>query len=500
MPNKTTLLLHHFITSSLHYFITLSLLLIAPLYAQLTSATDGMYSRYAEYKINAGEYSPGFVLAQPYEYDEEFVKAEPRLRRFLPTGLIMKDSAEQVIAGSLRGLNHFRHSDESGLYRFRVDGTVYYSAPHITLANRTTVDRDYRRDPKFAGDLSESSDWLYGRVNEAYMRLNFGAFDFFVGRTKRNWGPPGEHSLILSAWPYSYDHFLFTYTWKKLRLSVIFARLEQLDALFDKEPDTVFEDANKFLTGHRLDIAFSENFQMAFTEMAVYGGVERDFEPSFLNPMTFYYPLQRNDQLQMNGSWALDVFYKPARRITLYGQFLLDDIIVNNDPGVDDRARLPDRLALMASLRSGDLLMEGLNTALTYVRVWNRTYQSRRTWENYHYRELGLGYPVASSEEIKLKMEYWGLFPLIIANKTVYGRYGSVQLTDLFPTEHEPFPIKPVQSNFLNDLEMQYYFNNWLEAQLKVRYVEKPGHYLNRIEKGQGWMFSGGVTFFLATW
>ncbi|MCW8929111.1 MAG: hypothetical protein OQL19_02605, partial [Gammaproteobacteria bacterium] len=47
------------------------------------------------------------------------------------------------------------------------------------------------------------------------------------------------------------------------------------------------------------------------------------------------------------------------------------------------------------------------------------TYLSRWTWENYHYRELGLGYPCGSCEEISLKLGYWGFFPLFLQNELI---------------------------------------------------------------------------------
>ena len=90
---------------------------------------------------------------------------------------------------------------------------------------------------------------------------------------------------------------------------------------------------------------------------------------------------------------------------------------MKNEPGQNDRANLPDRFAMNISIRSGDLILTGLNTNLSYVRIWNDTYQSRWTWENYHYRGLGLGYPCASCEEFKFKVGYWGKFPLFIQNE-----------------------------------------------------------------------------------
>lgn len=465
----------------LFIFITIQFVNYASVYGQQPVYTIDLYNRYLDYRITSGELNPDFILSQPYE-----LKPSYTLDYFSQYSKTIQDSQDVKLWTGLQLRDEQYVNSKTNNNRFRLDGTLYYKAPHIVLKNRTTVDRDYRRDPFFAGDLSESKNWLYGRVNEAYVNLDFNGFSAFFGRTSRNWGAPAEYSLILSDWPYTYDHLLLSYTYKKLRLSVIFARLEQLSALDDTKPGEIINNANKFLTGHRLDLAFSKSFQIALTEMAVYGGAERDFEPSFLNPFTFYYPLQRNDRLAMNGSWALDIFYKPSTGFTFYNQFLIDDIIVNNEPGVDDRSRYPDRFALLSSVRHADLI-KGAYITLTYARIWNRVYQSRRTYENYHYRGLGLGYPAASLEEIKLKTEYWNLFPFWLSNTLVYGRYGAVSLTDLFPVQHESFPVKPVKFNLLNDFELQYSFNSSISTYLNFRYLNSPGHYLSRIQNSKGW-------------
>ena len=184
-----------------------------------------------------------------------------------------------------------------------------------------------------------------------------------------------------------------------------------------------------------------------------------------------------------NGNWSLDIFYKPVKNVTLYGQFFIDDIIVNNEPGQNDRARFDDRLAVYLSARAGDVPLRGLNAEVNYTRVWNRTYQSRWTYENYHYRELGLGYPCASCEEVKIKLGYWGLFPLFIQNEFIYGRYGDVSLTDLNLLRKEPFPFPPVTINYTNILNIKYYFRTWLDIFVNLQYYQEPAHYLNRLNQ-----------------
>ena len=461
---------------------------------------DDIAYKYLDYRINSGKSIPGFVFYQPYdtktlETDDRAVKGGTYFDRFW-----QRYYGSGEISGQLDLGDEVRYHN-TVFNRYRVRGSIHFAHENITLANRTAVNQDFKHDPQYAGDLSESGHWLYGRVNEAYINLNFGGFNGFLGRVQRNWGPIGSKSLMLSDNPYTYDHFLFSYTWKILKISLIFGRLEDLDAWEQQnaEQAPVFiKNARKYFTGHRLDLAFSERFQIGLTEMATYGGEDRDFEFAFLNPMNFYYGIQRNDQKQMNGMWSLDLFYKPWQQLTLYGQFLIDDIIVNNDPGVDDRARYPDRLGIMASARTGDWLLEGLNLELTYNRIWNRTYQSKNTYENYHYRELGMGYPTASCEEAKIQAGFWGLFPLFIETDLLIGRYGDVALTDLFPLEKESFPLAPVTDNLLTNLNVYYFFNPLVNASVNLQYLKDKNHYTNRINQFEGFSARIGVQIVLA--
>ena len=456
--------------------------------------------QYIDYLINSGQKTPDFVFQQPY--DMEMLQENPIRSRsynhFLKSW--QRFYPENTISGQLAVHDQVNYST-AAVNRYQLAGSVHWVTPHATFANRTIVDQDYKYDPNYAGDLSESKSWIYGRVNDAYMQLRYEGFGFFAGRISRNWGPIGAPSLFLSDNPYTYDHFLFSYTYKQIKLSLIVARLEDLKNAYETDfingGGIPITNARKFITGHRLDIQIMDNLQIALSEMATYGGEGRDFEFAFLNPMNFYYGIQRNDKKPMSGLWALDLFYKPVPKMTLYGQFLIDDIVVNNEPGVDDRAQHPDRLGLYVSARSGDLV-SGLNTDLSYTRIWNRTYQSKNTYENYHYRELGLGYPDASCEEIKLKIGYWGWFPIFVQNETIIGRYGDVAFTDLFPLEHEPFPVPEVTKNLVNILRVKYFVNDWLDLEFKAKYADNPNHYLNRLDQLKGWSVSLAARLLLA--
>ncbi len=440
---------------------------------------------YYDYVVNSGRFVPDYVLTQPYAlgYDSSKTVKEA-------AGAYFDNYWEHFYGdGDPLALNlniTARFKKDDALYgRHRIEGGVHYAAPYITLGNRTTVDQEYRYDPHFAGDLSESENWLYGRVNEAYINLNYKKFNLFLGRMKRNWGDLNENSLILSPNPYTYDQILFDYTAKHFKISLIYAPLDNRDAQIYYPDSSIIEvkNARRHYVGHRLDIRFTKNLQIAFTEMAIYGGENRPFELSFFNPMNFYYALQRNDRNLMSGIWSAEAFWKPLTQLTIYGQFLLDDIVVNNDPGVDDRARYPDRLGLNFTIKTADYFLRGLNSSFSYIRIWNRTYQSRFSYENYHFRELGLGYPCASCEEFKIKLAYWNLFPLFIKNETIIGRYGDVELTDLFMLSKESYPVPPVTDNVINTTDIVYFYNENYRASIQFIYRKNIDHYSNRFSE-----------------
>lgn len=458
---------------------------------------------FIDYQINSGQRIPQFLFLQPYESSHflEQGKASGFFHDYWKR--YYGDLTTGGLSGQLMISDKGKYQNDVFLNRYRATGGIHFVFPHITLGNHTTIDQEYKYDPYYAGDLSEADHWLWGRVNDAYMNISFKNFDLFLGRMKRNWGPISHYSFLLSDYPYSYDHLLFSYQNNWLTLSVIFGRLEDVDAVGLENPDhpdslTYYPKSRKFMVGHRLDFRVRPNLQIGLSEMALYGGPDRDADLAFLNPMTFYYGLQRNDKKQCNPNWTVDVFYKPFNRATIYGQFFIDDVIVNNEPGQNDRARYDDRLAVYLSIRTGDLMLKGLNVDLSYTRVWNQTYQSRWTYENYHYRQLGLGYPCASCEELHLKVGFWGFFPLFIQNELIYGRYGNVKLTDVNLLQKNPFPIPPVADNVINIFKMRYFFRNWLDAFLKVEYYQEPNHYLNRLNQNSDFTISLGVNLLLS--
>ena len=445
-----------------------------------------------EYWINNGSLTVPFFLNQPYsivdieknfKFENEWTRLQKRYYQkfygqpgFGKIIVYARDNYSFVTDPDRPKRRALQQAPVDDVYLFdnatknhtNFSGQFNLMLPHISLVNRTMINSEYKDDSLFFGDTGE---WIFGKINDAYVNVNAGHFDVFFGRMDRNWGTLSSPGLILSNNPYSYDHAQISYTAKRVKLSLIVTRLEDLIAFSSQGnyPDSLF-NSRKFLTAHRLDFSISENMQMAFTEVAVYGGPDRDFEFGFLNPLNYFYLVQRNNHVQINGIWAVDLFYKPHTNLNFFLQFLLDDIIVNNEPGQDDRAQYPDRFGINLKISEADLFMKGLQTEVEFTRIGNRTYHSFRTWENFHFQEKGLGYPTSSFERVGLSLSYFNLFPAVIKLQTSYQRTGDIKFTDGFPGEKEKFPIGIVEKLWDLNLEFSYFLNVWSRLTTKLGY------------------------------
>lgn len=445
-----------------------------------------------DYRVNSGELSPAFVLNQPYRLDEirsgagddrwgqlvgryvDHFYGGAREARLVLYG---RDNLSLVSKSNLPGRNPVLAAPVDDVFLFDNNSGNHYNfaaflhlkLPHFSLVNRTVINSELLDDPLYFGD---SSSWLYGRNNDAYLNVNFSGFDFFLGRMDRNWGTLRSPGLILSNAPYSYDHLQLSYTASKLKFSMLISRLEDMPGQdFESDyPDSLFE-ARKFLSAHRLDIALSPRLQFALTEVAIYGGPGRDFEFGYLNPAALFYLVQRNNLQQISGLWAVDLFYKPHAKVNFNVQFLLDDFIVNNVPDQDDRAAHPDRMGISMKISQADLWLPGLQTGLNYTRIGNRTYQSFRTWENFNYHGKGLGYPAASIERLGLDAAWFNAYPAIFKFTASFQRSGEARLTDMFNGEKDDkFPVGTVERVWQFGLKTRYVFNHWSQFTTEAGY------------------------------
>ncbi len=418
------------------------------------------------------------LLLQPYGIDK-IVETLPGIRngrwRDLLEGEFSRfrfrsDSLDSGLSFKLFGGEKLSLTRKNSRGRYFVSGEAYWSLPSLVIANRTVVDESFSDDLLYAGTTRK---WTTARIEDAYVLGEFRSLKYSFGRLTRNWGLPSQFGFLLSNHSFSYDHLSVELHTRHFNYSFFTSRLDNVIARVQDAPDTSIA-ANKYITAHRLDVAIGEKLQIGISESVIYGGPNRDFEFAYLNPVGFYFESQLNLDLEANGFWSIDAFYKPTNRATFYGQFLFDDIIINDEPDKDFRSQFPDRVGYSVNSMFADLLASGTLLDLNYTRVSNWTYQSARTWENYLYKGKSLGFPFNGFESFRFSLSHFGVPPFIFGLNYQFSRKGKQNLDDVFFPIQRKFPAGVVEKSHSIELSCFYIPKKelYLDARLSWQGIE----------------------------
>jgi hypothetical protein len=405
-----------------------------------------VYLQYEYYSLKTN-YIPRFILNQPYKLGSSKLRSltvEIEATTYAKEANIEEGISLKVEPGWLFLGNHRVMNYPS----LEADG--YIKIGRFKGVNRLIATRSLGNDANFHGDTHE---WVSAYFIDAYGILDLGkGVELFGGRTPRNYGIPNEYSLFLSNYSYSFDHFGFSATGRQLKYSYYTGRLNDMLGWDDEGieiPSGVVANTKRYIAFQRLDWIISQQFQLGLSQATLYGGSGQTAVSAYMNPLNFYYLSQRNQDIQMNGSWQVNLMLRLPQKIGFYIDFYIDDFIINNNSDQVDRDLHPDRLAIMSKVSVPDIIFEKSLATIRYVRVWNETYVSYRNYENWVFYDKGLGFPNRSYEGLKLEYS-------IFANNRVYhtsslalnqigDRSFQTTLVDSADTE---FPAPPVTKAF----------------------------------------------------
>ncbi|HVH11200.1 MAG TPA: hypothetical protein VM736_15505 [Gemmatimonadales bacterium] len=244
---------------------------------------------------------------------------------------------------------------------------------HVAAVTRPEVDTRLKYDPDWFGKKDRV---IAGRTAEAYVDAEWQNVDLFFGRLDRNWGPSGIQGLLLSDDPYGLDHFHFSLGTTTLKLQWVAAQLDDLDSAGVVE--------HRFMMQHRL-LFTPEHWAIALWDASVVSGQARSFDFWYLNPLNLGILEQWNKGGEQNAFLGFDVQHTGA--ITLFAQFLLDDIQIDrNGPG--DLKPPSYGFTIGAKSPLGSAPASG---TLFYTRVTNLTYRNEDPYSLPLYHFLGTG-------------------------------------------------------------------------------------------------------------
>lgn len=201
-------------------------------------------------------------------------------------------------------------------------------APRLAAGFRMVWDNHLLNDPQFAGgqvvefrECDPIVDQCGYRVNEGYVEVQVPYVRLFFGRMERNWGLPGTEGLLVSNYPYTYDHLGYTFGNERLSLRGLL-----------NLPNDFPGDTTRYFTVHRLDWRIRNNLVLALGESIIYGGPDDELEFALINPLGIWEISGTSGTGERNTSGSAELWWRPFSGLAVFGGLLVDNTMFG-EPG-----------------------------------------------------------------------------------------------------------------------------------------------------------------------
>ena len=207
-----------------------------------------------------------------------------------------------------------------------------------------------------------------------------GRFSLFLGRDELAWGLDREKGLLASGSAPTMDMFKFTYLEDKVLFTSVHSRLRRGDA------DPWSEEVNRYVSAHRLDLKLWPRFTFSLSEVVLYGGEHRGFDPMYLNPVSVFYAEQWNSRSEDNVLFAGDFTLLFPRAAELRFEVVVDDFQYDFEN--------PHELGLGFDLNARNPLLDLYSLfGCSYFHIRNGTYGHKVDYNRYTHENKIIGYP-----------------------------------------------------------------------------------------------------------
>jgi len=314
------------------------------------------------------------------------------------------------VAAGVAGANYSRRdplrADSTGHFTGSGELNLALRFGSVVAVTHPVFDTRLKYDPDWYGKQDRA---IAGRAAEAYIAGQWKYAELFFGNLDRNWGPSAVQGLLLSSNPYSLTHF-------GLALGTTGVQLQAFVTQLDSKTDSAGNAVNRYMVQHRLWVRPPGNWAFALWEGSVTSGVGRQLEPWFLNIMTLGYVEQLNSGTNANNFLGFDVQHRGA--VTLYAQFLLDDIQIDKKTAADQK---PASYGLTVGGQGA--LGPGAWT-LFYTQVANLTYRNEDSTQVPLWHELGIGRNYSDYDQLTARFSTVTVPGFIVAPEVTLLRQG----------------------------------------------------------------------------
>jgi len=286
----------------------------------------------------------------------------------------------------------FRWRHTTGLFAQLAKGWSVYQ--------QAVIDSDPKYDPtnrmKEYRQLDASIE-----IPTAAIQYSNGPVTINVGRRWRRWGPGWSGSLILDTLHAPGDGLDISYTRPRWSARFFCERVNNQEAIISGSN----QELSRYLSGHRLDIGISDNLRLGLSEtiLLAINGAPPFWAFNPLLPWAMTQQERHSGEFGANIFWSLDVAWNPNPSWVVYGQFLLDDFMID----VEDRDTHPDQLgwlvgAIWHPSRTDHTTTNNaleLTVGWEYTRINTWTYVHRIPITRYQAWQGPIGHPVGPDSE-----------------------------------------------------------------------------------------------------
>lgn len=188
--------------------------------------------------------------------------------------------------------------------------------------------------PQLKGDLVDFHEGM------AYLTFSLSSVEVELGKDEVSWGPAPDDNLGLSHNAPSFDMMRLRAHYGALKLVSIAGFLrpcpdrpdspvcgggdgdEEASYIVDGTARTL--EREKHLAAHRLEVALAPWLDLGFQEVVIYG--DRGLEPTYLNPIMFYWAAQSYLGDKDNLMMGVDADLHPGWGVRAYFAYVVDDL------------------------------------------------------------------------------------------------------------------------------------------------------------------------------
>jgi|WetSurSiteA1Bulk_404760.scaffolds.fasta_scaffold00253_3 hypothetical protein len=443
------------------------------------------HNLYIDYLINSGRILIPHPLNQPYRVNELLDSLPPSTSNYSEhwTNLLTQDlllfSSRQdtlqrygkLVGDAEVGSRIINNNNNFDNYFFS-NISLAYSYKNLGFYYRFDADEAFRNDTNYFGGTGKLEKPLSYRTGIAYLQWESKFITLFVGRMSQNFGILNEPGLLLSSNPFSYDYVGLQFTNRLLKFSYLFTRLEDIYGYDIRDSITTPYWNKRYLSVHRLELSLSQKLKLAFSGSVIYGGKNQQILFQYLNPVNIFYISKLSDRKgyeegDANVLVSFELLYKPVKKISIFTQFLIDDM----DFTKDLRKQYPDRIGLSSKFVYSDPF-PGAQIYLRYNRISNWTYNSFYNWGNYIYYGKSLGYPKNGVENITFGLDVFRFSPFILKLFIDADKERQQDLESPFIAKKTSFPIGIPQKSSSVHAEAVWFPKSWIYASLMTEYVQ----------------------------